>query len=238
MILLDPDAKPIIAHRGASGDFPENTMVAFEQGLSSGADALEFDVRVSAEGIPVVIHDETVDRTTNGNGPVRSKSIGEIAELDCGDGARIPLVDEVLETFADTPMIVEVKELAAAIPLAETIDRHGARDRVLMGSFGREMLIPFDRRGFVRSASSPETAWFWAFSKIGYAQRNRPYIAFTVPVKHGRLTVVDRSFVKTARKVGFPVHVWTVDDISEARRLRSLGVAGIITNYPQQMMQL
>jgi len=152
VILLDPDAQPIIAHRGASGDFPENTILAFERGLALGADALEFDVRLSSDGIPVVIHDPTVDRTTNGKGAVRDLTARELSRLDAGLGEGVPTVADVLEVISDVPLIIEVKEVPAAIPLVGILKRHEAFGRVLVGSFEHAALRRVDRFELRRSA--------------------------------------------------------------------------------------
>jgi glycerophosphoryl diester phosphodiesterase len=238
MILLEPDACPLIAHRGASGECPENTLLSFRRGLEQGADALELDVRVSADGIPVVIHDRDVDRTTNASGPVGGFSTTELAALDAGEGQQIPTLEQVLSDFPDTPIIIEVKEAAASGPVAAVIKSQGASERVLVGSFEHAALRAFGRDGYHRAASRRETAAFWLLSRAGIRTRSERYEAFTVPVKHGRITVADGSFAKTAERCGKPVHVWTVDDRAEAERLRRLGVRGIITNFPERMRGL
>ncbi|UCG85709.1 MAG: glycerophosphodiester phosphodiesterase [Gemmatimonadota bacterium] len=238
MILLDTTATPVIAHRGASGCCPENTLLAFETGLDQGADALELDVRLSADGIPVVIHDAEVDRTTTGSGPVSGFTAEELARLDAGAGQGVPRLEEVLTALPAVPLIIEVKETMAAPAVASTLELHGVGDRVLVGSFEQQALRPFSRAGFPRAASRQETARFWLGSRIGWAPRGRGFAAFTVPVQQGRVTVVDRSFAKWAGRRGKPVHVWTVDDRSEAERLRMIGVQGIITNFPERMRNL
>jgi glycerophosphoryl diester phosphodiesterase len=238
VILLDPSARPIIAHRGASADYPENTMLAFEQALAVGADALEFDVRLSSDGIPVVIHDSTVDRTTKGKGAVKDLTAGDLARLDAGAGQSISSVADVLEAFADVPLIIEVKEVPVALPLAGVIRSHGASRRVLVGSFQHAALRCFDNIEIGRSASKRETAIFWLGSRFRWASSSRAYGAFTVPERHNSLHVVDEAFVSAATRNRMPVHVWTVDDRFEAERLRALGIAGIITNRPDCMQDL
>ncbi len=238
MILLDPQARPLIAHRGASGDYPENTLLAFEQGLAQGADALEFDVRVSADGVPVVIHDASVDRTTGGTGPVSDYAVRELGRLDAGSGEPVPTLEEVLGRFPDAPLIIEIKEAMAGRPTAEVLRDRRATKRVLVGSFEHAALLPFAGSEFVRSASRRETAGFWLASRVRWAAAGRGYGGFTVPVRYKGLTVVDRTFVALAARCAKPVHVWTVNERSEAERLRVLGVAGIITNFPARMRGL
>ena len=235
MILLDPEARPLIGHRGASGECPEDTLAAFDRALEQGADALELDVRLSADGVPVVIHDQTVDRTTDGSGAVRELPLSDLRALDAGRGEQIPTLDEVLDRYRGTPLIVEVKAPEAGVPIARLLDRHGAAGRVLVGSFERAALRPFGGDSYLRAAGRRETAWFWMTSRFRRAPLNTRYRALTVPEHHGRLRVVDRSFVGTARRRGLPVHVWTVNEIDTARRLRALGVSGVITDFPARL---
>jgi len=235
VLLLDPDAHPVVAHRGASGTHPENTLLALGAGLRRGAQALEFDIRLTADGIPVVIHDETLDRTTNGSGPVAKVTLTELQELDAGRGERVPTLAEVLEHFPDTPCIVEIKETRAAQPAREVLARHRAAGRVLVGSFEPGALGPF-KAPWHRAASRRETALWWALSRIGLRPWGRGYEAFTLPEHHGTLHVVDERFVRRARGARKPVHVWTVDDPAHASQLVALGVSGIITNFPERMV--
>jgi len=238
MLLLDSDAHPVVAHRGASGTHPENTLLAFAAGLERGAQALEFDIRLTADGIPVILHDATLDRTTNGTGPVAGVSLQALRELDAGRGERVPTLDAVLAQFPDTPCIIEVKEAKAAGPARSVLRRHGAMGRVLVGSFEEEALRPFDAPPWHRSASRRESALWWGLSRIGLSPPGRGYDAFTLPEYQGSLHVVDERFVRRARRAGKPVHVWTVDSPTEAARLIALGVSGIITNYPERMADL
>jgi glycerophosphoryl diester phosphodiesterase len=235
MILLDPDATPIVGHRGAAGECPENTVLSFSRALEQGADALELDVRLTADGVPVVIHDATADRTTSGSGRVQCLSLERLQEFDAGSGQRVPTLATVLAQFPETPLIVEIKEADAAEPARQAIARAGAKERVLVGSFVHEALVPFAKARMHRSASRRETVVSWMASRFGLTVPGRQVAAFTVPERHRSLTIVDRKFVTTARRAGRPVHVWTVDDPVDAARLRAIGVNGIITNYPSRM---
>lgn len=235
MLLLDPEAHPVVAHRGASGAFPENTLLAFTEGLRAGAEALEFDVRVTADRVPVVIHDATLDRTTNGTGAVALAPLDRLRELDAGRGERVPLLAEVLEAFPETPCIVEIKEAQAALPTRAVLERFDAASRVLVGSFQREALHPFRQPPWHRAATRGETALAWALSRMGASPIRRSYEAFTIPESYRRLHLADARFVRAARRSGALVHVWTVDDVQRASRLVALGVSGIITNWPDRM---
>jgi glycerophosphoryl diester phosphodiesterase len=237
VILLDPAARPIVGHRGASGICPENTLLAFREALAMGADALEFDVRLSRDGVAVLMHDASVDRTTNGRGLVADRDLKDLQCLDAGRGEPVPTLDGVLEEFRRVPLIVEVKEARAAAAVVTALQRHAASGRVLVGSFVARALVPFGVRDFHRSASRRETARAWLASRVGIGMAG-PYRAFTVPERHGRRTIVDARFVAAAERRGRPVHVWTVDDPHQACRLRALGVCGIITNVPDRMRTL
>ncbi len=238
MILLDPDARPVIAHRGASGQYPENTLLAFAKGLEQGADAIELDVRVTADGVPVVLHDPTLNRTTNGAGPVAALALAQVRRVRAAQGERIPTLAEVLESFPAAPLIVELKETGAAAATLRVLRAQRAESRVLLGAFQRGALRAFRGTEFARSPARIEVAWFWACSRVGLAWRGGAYRAFCVPERSGALHVADARFVTATRRAGLPVHVWTVDDPATAARLRALGVGGIITNYPERMRGL
>ena len=238
MILLDPLARPVIGHRGASGSFPENTILAFQQALQHGADSVEFDVRLTADGVPVVIHDATVDRTTDGLGCLSELPLAAVRELDAGRGERIPTLAEVLESIGEAPMIVEVKDVAAGPAVLAAIDAAGARDRVVVGAFGGRALAAVRNAGITTAATRWEAGLHWLASRAGRSHNTGRYQGFMVSEYSSRLKVVDRQFVKSAFRLGKPVHVWTIDDVATAQRLRALGVAGILTNFPARMRQL
>jgi glycerophosphoryl diester phosphodiesterase len=241
VILLDPEARPLIAHRGASGQYPENTMLAFKCALEQGADAIELDVRVTADGAPVVLHDATLDRTTDRRGTVAGLTLDEVRRAVAGAGAgageRIPTLAEVLEAFPTTPLIVEIKEPAAALATLAVLRRQRAQGRVLLGAFQRASLAPFRGREFSRAATRVQVAWFWSWARVGVARRG-DFLAFTIPERSGLLTVADPPFLRAARRLRLPVHVWTVDDPGAAARLRAAGVCGIITDYPERLRVL
>jgi glycerophosphoryl diester phosphodiesterase len=238
VILLDPEARPIIAHRGASGEYPENTLLAFERALAQGADAIELDVRVTADGAPVVLHDPRLERTTTGTGLVARLSLAEVRRADAGRGEPVPTLADVLERFPETPLLVEVKEPHAARATLAVLRAHRAGGRVLMGAFRRAALRPFFGTEFTRSPARVEVAVFWAGSRLGLSWGIGSSRAFSVPEYSGGLRVVDGRFVRAARRKGVPVHVWTVDDPAQAARLHGLGVCGIITNFPERMRGL
>jgi glycerophosphoryl diester phosphodiesterase len=159
----------VFAHRGNSAHAPENTLEAFRQAVALGVDGLEFDVRLTADGVPVVFHDPTVERTTDGRGAVAAMTLAELRELDAGyrfgatahpyrgKGVGVPTVEEALDVTAPLPLVVEVKALEAAEPLLDLLRRRGESERVIVGSFVAGALTPFRRAG-VRGIMSDDPA--------------------------------------------------------------------------------
>ncbi|MCC7125924.1 MAG: glycerophosphodiester phosphodiesterase [Acidobacteria bacterium] len=248
--LFDAGRPLVFAHRGGAGLAPENTLIAFETGLGHGADGLELDVHLSRDGVPVVIHDRTLERTTSGRGLVAEHTAAELAALDAGvafgaaenypfreRGHGVPTLADVLERWPDTRVIIELKYGTAALAAAvvQVVRRLGAMHRVCLGSFQQEgldaarVLAP----EIATSASQPEArrtlyrAWVrWPFRVPG------PYTAYQVPERAGRMTVVTPSFVRQAHRSGQRVQVWVVDREAQAHRLLDWGVDGLISDRP------
>jgi glycerophosphoryl diester phosphodiesterase len=233
----------LVAHRGGSKIAPENTMVAFRRAVEWwGADMLELDVRLTRDGHVVVIHDETLDRTTDGEGPVAARTLDEIRDLDAGyrfegpdgglsfrgTGVVVPTFEEVLAAFPDTRINVESKESRAAAPLVEVIRRHRAEHRVLVAAE-----VEGSRkgaRGYVGpwGASRYQVLWFWALHRL---PGSGPYLpradVFQVPELWKGMRIVSQAFVRAAHRRNIPVQVWTVDDAESMKRLLAWGVDGI-----------
>jgi glycerophosphoryl diester phosphodiesterase len=245
--LLDLEARPVIAHRGASAYAPENTIPSFELALRQGADALELDVRLSRDGAPVVIHDATLDRTSDLAGPVRGRTLAELRAADAGfrftpdrgrsfpfrrGEARIPTLAEVLWTFPETPVMIEVKEAEVQEAVRRVLLDEGATERCVVASEHIGAIELFRQSPFACGASAPEIA---ALYRAALLRRPTPacrYRLLSVPLRWHGLPVPTRGFVRAARALGAPVHVWTVNDSATARRLWARGVAGVVTNVP------
>jgi glycerophosphoryl diester phosphodiesterase len=240
----------VFAHRGGCALGPENTIAAFELGLSAGADGLEFDVRLSADGVVVVCHDALLDRTTDGSGPVAGRTAAELARLDAGyrfasaagqhpfraQGVRIPTLREVLRRFPDTPVIIEMK-----VDRAEMGERVVA-DLMAEGAVGRAC-VAGDGAVCVRSARAAlpalhssacrtEVRWLLFKSWAGLPLGTLPFARMQVPEYAGALRVVSPRFVRTAHAAGLTVDVWTVDETADMERLLGWGVDALITNRP------
>lgn len=244
------DGAPLlIAHRGGAGLAPENTLAAFMNAVSEWhADMMELDVQATADGHCVVIHDETVDRTTNGTGAVAGITLGALQRLDAGynftrdggrtypfrdRGVRIPTFAELLQALPDMRFTVEVKAGAAQAPLFRTIDYYDARERVIVaGMYERDRTQFVDYRGAV-SASGEELKRFLyrhAF-RLGRLKPPRADVVQTCESYRGQ-TIVSPRFVRVLKRHGIPVHVWTVNEVADMHRLLDWGVEGLITDRP------
>ncbi|HLA14672.1 MAG TPA: glycerophosphodiester phosphodiesterase family protein, partial [Gemmatimonadaceae bacterium] len=159
-VLLDVTAKPVIAHRGGRAHAPENTLEAMQRGVAAGADAIELDVHCCASSEIVVIHDATVDRTTDGCGTVAGMTLADLRSLDAGarfSGAKarcgVPTLAEVIESFPETPLIIELKTPAASAATRALIEKHNAESRCLVDSFHASALEIFRGSSIARGPS-------------------------------------------------------------------------------------
>jgi glycerophosphoryl diester phosphodiesterase len=250
-VLLDPSAKLVIAHRGNSAFCPENTLVSFQRGLALGADALEFDIRISRDGKAVVIHDATLDRTTSGSGPVSALTLDELQRLDAGyrftaDGGRtfpfrgqgitIPTLEVVLATFPGVHMIIEIKTPEASAEVKRLLTASGAASHVLIGAFDDAAITPFRGSAFAHSASRRELVRLYARALMPGGPKRLPYHALAIPPRFRVIPIPVMRFARMARHAGSTTHVWTIDDPAQARRYWAGAVNGIITNDPATIL--
>jgi glycerophosphoryl diester phosphodiesterase len=250
---LDGDWPVNFAHRGASARAPENTLEGFRLAAADGAGGLETDVHVTRDGQVVAIHDDAVDRTTDGSGLVRETTLAELQSLDAGyrftpdggatfpyrgKGVRVPELREVLRWFPDLAVNLDIKEAQPGVEEAvlRVIEGVGAEDRTLVVSEHTPVIGRFRRLsgGRVRTgASRGETRLFYYLSALHLEGLLRPaYDALQVPVWHGERELVTPRFLEAAHGVGVRVDVWTIDEPTEMRRLLDLGVDVVMTNRP------
>lgn len=248
MTFFDHPRPLVFAHRGGRALAPENTVLAFDTGLAAGADALECDVRLSADGVPVVVHDATLDRTTDLTGPVSSRTAAELARADAaakfereggtpwrGQGVGIPTLAEVLRRYPDRRIIVEMKddsrELGEAV--AALLRREPALERICAAGFGARPVQAVRRLlpGVATSAHMAEVRAALYTSWVGWPRRG-VYGGFQVPEVRGGWRVVSPRFVRTAHRAGHRVQVWTVNDEADMHRLFGWGVDALITDVP------
>lgn len=259
---FDGDKPRIIGHRGARGEAPENTLPSFQRALEDGAQFVELDVHGSKDGSVVIIHDATLQRTTNGRGRVSQLTVKEIKTFDAGywytpnggvsypyrgQKIEIPTLEEFFSTFPTIKAIIEIKQARPSVVknVLETIRRLSREDQVLLatekGEIMREVRIALQENGLTMATgfSYGEVAafmqWIAAGKKDNYAP---PGEAFQIPCEYRGVTLVSRETVKAAHDLGVEMFVWTVNDVEEMDRLLGLGVDGIITDYPGRLRDL
>lgn len=238
-----------VAHRGGGLLAPEATLAAFAAAARAGADVLEMDVRLSADGALVVIHDRTVDRTTDGSGAVAEYRLEELRSLNAGHHFRtpdnrfpyrkerlaVPTFEEVQAAHPDLPLVVEMKTAETAEPLCRAIRDAGREHRTLVAAFGRESLARFRTAcpTVATGGSFGEVVGFLAMSLGRIAGLYDPsFDALLVSETSGPLRVVTPGLLRSARQAGLPVLVWTVNQAPDMERLLALGVDGILTDDP------
>ncbi len=247
-----------LAHRGGAALAPENTMLAFQNALAVGADVLELDVRASRDGELVVIHDETVDRTTDGSGKVAEMTLAQLQALDAGyryspdnghsfpyrgRGIKIPTLREVLTAFPDARVNIEIKQATPPIEeaVARLIEETGAQDRVLVVSSDDGVMKRFRHLmpNVATGASAGEVRSFYLLQRFGLGAFYRPVAnALQVPDRSGEVQLVTPRFVAAAHAQGMKVHVWTINTPDRMRQLLQIGVDGIITDRPDLLRQV
>lgn len=255
---LQGDRPLVLAHRGGADLAPENTMAAFQNAVDLGVDILELDVHTTADGTVVVIHDESVDRTTDGTGAVHDFTLADLRQLDAGyefspdngqtfpfrgQGIGIPTLEEVFAAFPDMRINIEIKQSDPPIEAAvlEVIERAGAQQRVLVGSEYDDVMARFRSLApdIATSAATNEVRNFYLAQLLRVSAIYRPLAdAFQVPEYSGSTHVVTPSFVDAAHHHGVKVHVWTVNDAETMQRLLDIGVDGIITDRPDVALEV
>jgi glycerophosphoryl diester phosphodiesterase len=227
----------VFAHRGGSSLAPENTIAAFDHGLALGADGLELDVHLSRDGVVVVHHDRTLDRTTPLRGPIVERSARELA------AAGVPALADVLSRYPTSRVIIELKVNTAQLAKATILEVRAADavDRVCLGSFGGRVLRAARalEPAVATSAGREEVRWALFRSWLGFpASSGVAYAGYQVPEWSGRTRVVSRRFVELAHRTGLSVQVWTVDTEADARRLLEWGVDALITDRPDLVVPI
>lgn len=226
----------VFAHRGGAALAPENTIEAFDNGLALGADGFELDVRLSRDGVVVVHHDATLDRTTRLSGPLAERTAADLAD------AGVPTLADVLTRHPQAGVIIEMKmntpELAHAV--VDVVSTAGAARRVCLGGFGRRALRAARAMApeMATSAAREEVRWALYRSWCRWPAKAAPYAGYQVPEMAGTTRVVSPRFVDAAHRAGLGVQVWTVNDEDAARRLLAWGVDALITDRPDLMVPL
>ena len=258
---FNPDQYPlVIAHADdtGSGLWPGNTLLFLEGVAALGVDVLEMDAHMSADGHIVLMHDDEVDRTTNGSGLVNELTLAELKTLEVGGnwtpddgvthpyeglGLRVPTLVEVFDLFPDYPMVIEIKQESPSMvePLCDLLRAYGRTEQVLVPAFDDATIQAFRTAcpEVATAAASDETR---AFVIANFLQATNalgiPYQAFQVPQVSDGVPIVIAPFVSTAHDRGLQVHVWTINDPADMTRLVEMGVDGIMTDRPDLLLEM
>ncbi|MBC8195458.1 MAG: glycerophosphodiester phosphodiesterase [Acidimicrobiia bacterium] len=231
---LDHSGVLAFAHRGGTGDWPENTMAAFGHAVSLGYSYLETDVHLTSDGVVVAFHDDSLDRVTDRQGLISELSWKEVSEARVGGTEAVPRLVDLLGAFPDAKINIDPKDDPVVGPLASLLLDHDALDRVCIGAFSDRRLDRCRKlmgAGLCTSAGPRATARF-RLANFGLPFPMPPWRCLQVPIRSSGIRVVDERFVRHAHRLGLQVHVWTVDDPVEMGHLLDLGVDGIMTDVP------
>jgi len=221
----------IVGHRGAAGYEPENTLLSFQKAIEIGVDWIEMDVHRSSDGHIVVIHDDTVDRTTRGHGKVSEMTLAELKNLDAGKGQKIPTLQESIDfTKGRARVIVEIKQEGTEADVVDAIERNDIIYAAMVASFSTRSI----RR--VKEIN-PEIMTAAIFSRLpidfkGLARDARADSVFM------RKDIVSQAIIEEAHKNGFTVNVWNEDNPEDIRKYAAMGPDMMSSNFPDRLKQL
>ncbi|HEU0185047.1 MAG TPA: glycerophosphodiester phosphodiesterase [Blastocatellia bacterium] len=228
----------VIAHRGASAYEPENTLRAFDLAIRQGAQMIELDLHVTSDNQVVVIHDPTLNHTTNLKGFVDRLTLDEIRRADAGRGERIPTLDETLDlTLGKVRLYLEIKDPRAALPVLRIIRDRRCQEQVMLASFDIELMrglgeeVSDTELGLILGNATfhPLVRWREAFPWIAFKRVKHQVLCMQVELCYGYLA-------SRARAHGKKLYVWTADKERQYARMTSIGVDGIVTNTPDRLI--
>lgn len=246
-----------MAHRGGMEYYPPNTIFAFENSAKLGVDVLETDIQMTSDNILVVRHDPTIEQTTEGNGKIEAIPFNELKSLDAGyrwtkdgktfpfrgKGITIPSLQELFEAFPNIRINIDIK---TANPLAvdllcELIERYNRAENICVGSFHDKQLKDFRKKcpEIATAAGVSETRLFYLLYRLHLSKLYKPKAeAFQIPEYAENHHLITRGFIQAAHAHAIQLHVWTVNEIKDMKRLMDWGVDGLITDYPDILLRL
>jgi glycerophosphoryl diester phosphodiesterase len=248
----------VIAHQGGNHLWPDNTLFAFQNAADLGADVLEMDLHITSDDVLVIIHDETVDRTTDGSGEVEQMTLAEIKALDAayrwtrddgatyphrGQGINVPTLEEVFRAFPGQRMTIEIKktEHSMAAPFCAMIRKYNMQERVLVASFHDERMAEFRAEcpEVATSSARQETTIFVLLSKVWLGGLFSPeFHSLQVPKESSGITVMTPGFVQAAHARNLKVEPWTINDPQQMKLYLEWGVDGMITDRPDLLLEI
>lgn len=251
--LTTVEGRFVIGHRGNAAHAPENTLESFRQAAALGVDAIELDVRVTRDGVPVVIHDPTLGRTTDRGDAVVNVSLAGLRRADAGArftpdagatfpyrgrGLTIPTLREVVDATEGIPLLIEVKVPEAAPAIVDVLRQANAIGRVVAASMQRAAVRPLRAANVATGAAAMDVLALWSRLLRGRPPGSLPYATLCIPRWYGALPLPVAGLARTAKEAGVATHVWTVDEPNIAMKLWRSGVQGIVTNHPATMLRV
>lgn len=254
----DTGSTLVIAHQGGDGVWPGETMFAYQHATDLGADILEMDIHITADGVLVLMHDETVDRTTDGTGQIEAMTLDELKKFDAaydwspdkgvtfpyrGQGLQVATLEEVFAAFPDMRMVIEIKKTNASMtkPFCGMIREYDMQEKILVASFHDDRLEEFRAEcpEVATSSAKNETRNFVLLTKAFLGGFYSPkFHSLQVPEESGGITVMTEGFVRAAHKRNLAVEPWTINDEETMRRFITWGVDGIITDRPDILLEV
>jgi len=253
-MIFDIGRPLIMAHRGESGNIPENTILALEAAVDIGVDVLESDIRFTKDNVPILYHDEDLVRITGKDEKVRKKKLDELMQFDLGynfttdvgrtypfrgRGLTVVTLEEALKRFPDIILNLDIKDTFKEAPdeVARILLENQRTEKIMIASFHPRQLKRFRKKApmIPTSAHPNEIRNFVIGTRAGamrFFVRNIPYKAFQVPERSGSLQIVTPEFVKAAHYRDIAVHVWTINNKVDMERLLDMKVDGIFTDFP------
>ncbi len=253
----------ILGHRGAAAHAPENTLLSFETAIALGADALESDVQVTADGVPVLLHDRELERVTDGSGPVDALTLSELKQLDAGhhfsiddrgdldptapqsfrgQGLRVPTLAEAFETFPATRFNLEIKTAAREVvqQVVELVAKLGREPITLLTAGDDEVMTELRSQLASQNANiatSASVSDIVAVVRSALAGEAPPpeVMALQIPTRFAGRPLVTQQLLSHAHVHGIAVHVWTINTEEEMRQLLDQGVDGLVTDFPGRL---
>lgn len=252
------DGVLVIAHQGGEGLRPSNTLASFSHAVDLGVDVLEMDIHTTADNILVVMHDDTVDRTTDGSGRIQELTLEQLKTLDAGDywtddqgatypfrgqGIQVPTLEEIFTAFPDMPMNIEIKQESPSmvVPFCQLLEAYQMKEQVLVASFHESTMKEFRSEcpGVATSMVEPEIRLLFVLNTLFLGRLfQAPSEAIQVPEYFGDLHVITDRFVKATQSHNVDLHVWTVNETEDLQRMLDFGVDGIITDRPDRLLEL
>lgn len=247
----------VFAHQGGEAIRPSNTLIAFEHAVALGADVLDMDMHMTRDGALVLMHDETVDRTTDGAGAIRALTSTELSQLDAayrfttdvgatfpyrGQGTPVPLLETLFQKYPGKRFGIEIKQTPPAVakPFCAMIRKYGMQEKVLVSSFAQNMdAFRAECPEVATSATQNEVIVFFLVSQLRLERAYTPvFQSLQVPEYQSGLHVLNERFIAAARDRGLPLQPWTINTQDDLKRMLALKVDGINTDYPDRLLAL